>query len=368
MPKDDDKSQVFDVSRPANVEPSPTSRPIIVGHQPIMNDPMVRENAPQPVNVGDDSATHYVPVSVAPAVPAEPTIPAPIPEPMPQMPSENLPQLDTQPTIASETPALPGGMIAPGSTAPAVAAVPHQPMPAPDLQAKVESHPLFASGSSLPAGKKRRFRTLLLWSVLVLIILAGAYAAVDAFTSTKLPYEFFKKSTPVAQQPVITPAEEEFELPANWVWYENKDLGFKFAYPEEWGEVELDELDGTNGRLVSFVFAATEDVEMKSWTTDFEAPIGGASVLYGAGYRKEGNLFYSNWISDKNQIKDAQELKYDQSEYLAVTHTGLDAVSVYEVVVNTDGAVYPGVAVAVDNAKTELKSLVQKVAQSVTTN
>jgi len=34
------------------------------------------------------------------------------------------------------------------------------------------------------------------------------------------------------------PAKPGFILPAGWVWYENKDLGFKFAYPEVWGQLK----------------------------------------------------------------------------------------------------------------------------------
>jgi hypothetical protein len=42
MPEED---KIFDVSKPSKVAPSPNSRPIIVGHHPIMADPMFRENS-----------------------------------------------------------------------------------------------------------------------------------------------------------------------------------------------------------------------------------------------------------------------------------------------------------------------------------
>jgi hypothetical protein len=44
MPQgNDDNHKVFDVSKPHKITPSASSRPIIVGHHPIMADPMVLE-------------------------------------------------------------------------------------------------------------------------------------------------------------------------------------------------------------------------------------------------------------------------------------------------------------------------------------
>lgn len=38
--------QVMDVSKPGNATPDPTARPVIVGHGPMMKDPMVHEEIP----------------------------------------------------------------------------------------------------------------------------------------------------------------------------------------------------------------------------------------------------------------------------------------------------------------------------------
>jgi len=54
MPQgNEDNPKVFDVSKPHKTTPSPSSRPIIVGHHPIMADPMVLEERyrhPEPLN------------------------------------------------------------------------------------------------------------------------------------------------------------------------------------------------------------------------------------------------------------------------------------------------------------------------------
>jgi hypothetical protein len=55
MPQDED-TKVFDVSKPNKIGPSPTSRPIIMGHHPVMNDPMVKEGTQEP---------HITPIHIA---------------------------------------------------------------------------------------------------------------------------------------------------------------------------------------------------------------------------------------------------------------------------------------------------------------
>src|SRR5579862_64205 len=52
-----DEDRVFDVTKPNRVNPSATSKPVIVGHQPTMSDPMVRgDTQPTRIQVDDGSA------------------------------------------------------------------------------------------------------------------------------------------------------------------------------------------------------------------------------------------------------------------------------------------------------------------------
>jgi hypothetical protein len=57
-----DENRVFDVTKPKHVSPTPTSKPVIVGHQPMVSDPMVRgkeeteqllNHTPTKINVTD---------------------------------------------------------------------------------------------------------------------------------------------------------------------------------------------------------------------------------------------------------------------------------------------------------------------------
>jgi hypothetical protein len=53
MPHDDKDSKIFDISKPHKITPSASSRPVIVGHHPVMPDPMVLEERyrhPEPLH------------------------------------------------------------------------------------------------------------------------------------------------------------------------------------------------------------------------------------------------------------------------------------------------------------------------------
>lgn len=61
-----EENRVFDVTKPKHVSPTPTSRPVIVGHQPMVSDPMVKDkddehllnHTPTKINVTDQAAEH----------------------------------------------------------------------------------------------------------------------------------------------------------------------------------------------------------------------------------------------------------------------------------------------------------------------
>jgi hypothetical protein len=62
-----DENRVFDVTKPKHVSPPPTSKPVIVGHQPMVSDPMVKDkdqpeqllnHTPTKINVTDEPPAH----------------------------------------------------------------------------------------------------------------------------------------------------------------------------------------------------------------------------------------------------------------------------------------------------------------------
>ena len=59
---------------------------------------------------------------------------------------------------------------------------------------------------------------------------------------------------------------EKIDIPAGWAAYENKDLGFKFRYPSEWGTVSTE----TNGSKTTLIFSKNNQLVFglvsKNWT------------------------------------------------------------------------------------------------------
>jgi hypothetical protein len=91
-----DQSKIFDVSKPHKVVPSASSRPLIVGHHPLMPDPMVLEqreqypkiHAQEPIAPGPSPPV--LDEEMRPPAPVAPLTfaPSPIPEPASLEPPE----------------------------------------------------------------------------------------------------------------------------------------------------------------------------------------------------------------------------------------------------------------------------------------
>ncbi len=204
--KHEDKKH-FDISKPRQHGPDPTSKPIIVGHHPMMPDPMIREErekAAKPINV--TSADEPEPVDVTPAEKpaAEPDQPEPKPDKIPDLadisaPHEASPALTPSPELKPEPETLqptavaestPGAVFSPAEP---VAAI-HPPSPPVTPTQPTQPEPPAGEQLHIPAGHAvvHHKPRIWVWTVVVLIVLVWAYAAVDALTDTKLPIEFFK--------------------------------------------------------------------------------------------------------------------------------------------------------------------------------
>ncbi|HXY17874.1 MAG TPA: hypothetical protein VEH48_00440 [Candidatus Nitrosopolaris sp.] len=234
MPRDDE-DRVFDVSKPHKITPSPTSKPVIVGHHPQAADPMVNQRPSEPRHGTDGASSIRVPISVSeseptglggekPGVPLmehhapeskEPfVVPAvePVPEPKPaeSVPAE--PALETKtagsppPEPAAVYPGAEKDQSAAAEVAPTATHVtaPVPVVPAPDAGPSLDDLPLpshhgphngHSHAAHTPAQTKHgRDNGKLLWVIAILVLLAGVYAILDATTSS-MPFHIFKKST-----------------------------------------------------------------------------------------------------------------------------------------------------------------------------
>ena len=206
--KHEDKKH-FDVSKPRRHGPDPTSKPIIVGHHPMMPDPMIKEErkkAAKPIKVisegdepepakpvnlpglADKSAPHETSPALAPSA-------QPIPQPKPPAPDST--------TIHSPGAVFPPSELPPESSArppeqelPESPAAPVTPQPSSPETKPAEQPPELPAGQELhiPAGHTdvNHKPRIWVWVIAALIILVWIYAAVDALTDTKLPFEFFQ--------------------------------------------------------------------------------------------------------------------------------------------------------------------------------
>jgi hypothetical protein len=224
-----EENRVFDVTRPSHVNPSATSKPVIVGHQPTMSDPMVKDQG------GLGSEPTRIPINVSPSLESgtmsEPPVentssdilesPAPAPAPEPAAQSFEPPAAFSAPSqFSTPTPTPPQ----PETALPSVDVTPQ-----PHIE---ELH--FAE-------PKRRRK----WPMFVLVLLAllvGAYLAIDSGlinSSVKLPHHFFKQksasSTPPASSATSSNTPSAPATPAGFNKYKISGTSIEFAAPATWG-------------------------------------------------------------------------------------------------------------------------------------
>ncbi len=315
MPQDEDR--VFDVSKPHKTSPDATSRPIIVGHQPQMTDPMVNEHRPiepqhnpgEPEHVPAGELLEHPPTEgtkpahVAiqvqdgeqpPQAPLmehhlevkEPTFVPPAESKAPDNPVSGpdsiYPQHDSS-SSQTEQPAAPAPQM-PGAATPTpadqavaptvVTGPPMNDLPLPTHHATHANHSGHAPHQSKPAKNNGK----LLWVLAIVILLVGVYTLLDATTSA-MPFHIFKKSTPTVTQTTINTTNNAQSAAASTPTassglkvYTLSGAGVTFNYPTAWGNPTAtaepgfskrggsNASDGTYAYLVNF--ATNKDVQL----------------------------------------------------------------------------------------------------------
>jgi len=282
-----DENRVFDVAKPGRSAPQPTSKPVIVGHQPTLNDPMMKDGDSS-LNFGTESPTKISvmdhsggPVITPPKGSASTTdtdhnswISTPADEPTPShvpSPDLNLPEEpDTSPL--TDTPAVEQTASDGHEKVPHEAAAANQPVaevPAPDFTGHVEGLHL----ATPKRGGHGKFIILVL-----LILLIGAYLLIDSGTigsGINLPFHIFKQKTPApaaSTSSTQSKVNTASSVPAGFTKYNIADTTVTFAAPTAWGAPTsvndpgytarggTNKSDGTYAYIVNF--AANKDVEI----------------------------------------------------------------------------------------------------------
>jgi hypothetical protein len=134
-----------------------------------------------------------------------------------------------------------------------------------------------------------------------------------------------------AEQSKTTPQEET--IPQGWEKYENKDLGFSFAYPAEWGEVvQNDGYESYEGGHYLFSFSENDQFKVAAKTADYKytgMPRGGLHV--------DGFTDFDERYQEILKFEQGLE-GYEGGDVVAksansIVYTGIDGVD-YNVVVH----------------------------------
>jgi hypothetical protein len=205
-------TKFFDVARPSQVNPSSTSRPVIVGHQPMMVDPMVRgaansRTSPGVLNTTPTSEPQFsghtakviqVSDQMESEIKSDTPQPAPINQVVPPMPPVGPTGIGEIPVMPSATAAAPTPAQIPLAPDETSSSAGHPPVaaatlvPTPDLS-HIPHIPVSHSSSHSPG----KLKHLLLWIIVIGVL--GAFAgflAIDAgliSSSVHLPFHIFSR-------------------------------------------------------------------------------------------------------------------------------------------------------------------------------
>jgi hypothetical protein len=350
-----EENKVFDVSKPGQATADATSRPIIVGHRPTMNDPMMKgdgvpetSTVPTPIQVAmaDEEPQHIAPHSAEPAssfMPNENSVPTPQPEEVhltsaeqPQSPEPVLEENSQDSNPGSNFTSL-GSLIGPDDEKSADNDH-HQPQnhdggfskPPEDNNAWQDAPPF---GKTQGAGPRHKWPKIFGWIFGTLfIIVAVFYLAIDlgiVQSDMKLPFHIFNKqkaSTVVTSTPPPAPAKVQpspppaATVPTGFTEYKLAGTNLSFAYPTVWGAPTdtpdpgfskrggTNKTDGTYAHVVNF--ATNKDVQL-AFTSSKYLPAARGALYYD----------FLNWCVGTNDQKI-----YTQILHFATT-SGIDTPS-----------------------------------------
>ncbi len=227
---------VFDINKPRTFGATPSARPVITGHQPIMPDPMVTpQETPSPggskISVKVDEFSNS-----SATMEGEPQLSPPFKL-----------RSDDNESTAQQAPYMPVSDLT-GITQ-------NQPSTSPKLtQASeikdeqiVTTDPkpsVFGSSNHTPVngGKtpnhRRSHAKLWLALLVIVIVLAGAYAAIDKgliLSNINLPVHIFKKTDISVSNPQSSSPGTQASIPAGFTVTKLVEANLTFDYPTAWG-------------------------------------------------------------------------------------------------------------------------------------
>jgi hypothetical protein len=117
-------------------------------------------------------------------------------------------------------------------------------------------------------------------------------------------------------------------VPADYIWYENKDIGFKFAYPKSWGTIQRTGDDtpdlitnGLNGHALRTAFQnGDKNTFPRGNELSGDTAVGTNEGFYGGGYIEKDGKYYSV------ATYTAKEVEITKEKILSTATSGLGKV------------------------------------------
>lgn len=244
-----EENRVFDVARPGRGQPQATSKPVIVGHHPVINDPMVNdEPKPSPVKIAIDggdpleSGESYedrgrlTPLEKGTSAMEHHSLPAYDPPAVPRSTMHHATSAESSAPAVYDNPSA-----EPAASAPGPESVPPTAGPQPFQTESLEPPPPGHVEALQPSPYARR-RSPLKW-LLVTLLLAAVAAYVLLGTGvikSSLSLPPFKKKTdtastsPPPSSNTQTPAAQS-SVPSGFTEYKLSGTTLTFAAPTTWG-------------------------------------------------------------------------------------------------------------------------------------
>ncbi|MFO0920045.1 MAG: hypothetical protein U0451_00020 [Candidatus Saccharimonadales bacterium] len=343
MAAKESKKNVFDIAKPGSTVPSSTSKPVIISHKPLIKDSTVVEEK--------EGSTSETP---APKAPSEKVTSSKIIQPLtPSEPEKEAPQLDsvgttedslTDEKVVEDTVEDSNESEDKSQEEAIVDAVVSQ---TDDKKAKkkeadeqiahrekinklIESKQYFVRVRQPKSKRNKKMLLLVLFVVLVGMITFGLAADAEII-DFNVPFDFIKKEQPeVVQQTGVTniqkndtedPTEEtkpEYVVPEGYLVYENRELGFKFAYAKEYGSI--DEIQLTQGAKSKHTNTSVYSVDLNKYFESSEAPENSKTGV-------SGEISLSNFKSTDVTItsrRNGSDVKLENAKWINITVNPVD--------------------------------------------
>lgn len=163
-----------------------------------------------------------------------------------------------------------------------------------DDPAENQNQPEFAAPKVVTgSGHPKRHRWIIVFMFLVIVGLAGALGWYVWRDMQKEPRKSSDSDAPVAHTGPCN--GDPNTAPDGYTFYENETLGYRFAYPEAWGDVSIstDPQGGTDGQYLMGNFADNEDVWFGGNATDYVVGPRGGMPTDSPGYLAAAGQYYS---------------------------------------------------------------------------